>query len=286
LIPEKQARVEAERSETEAQAKARVERSLAKIRSAMAGAKSEAEREAVEERVLSEIDTISEDMKVELEDAMKGSPTTDIVKKIKVIEGMMGKLDAKVKAGLSVAGMIAVAGKMLMLEARVRTLLKSKSAVEKEAEVQSLASLFSAPSGSSAPPPQEPKSKFMVVKPQSRLANLKAEVVASEARAEPPSVPYQQQDTGRQTIEIAGLVVKPNGAVKTDVYGVDGLKIDKYSPLEVLEKNKARVKALPTKTPNRAKVMAQIQRFIDNHEPLGKPPKLPKGFKLPKAGGK
>lgn len=107
-------------------------------------------------------------------------------------------------------------------------------------------------------------------------AKYKQLVKDTKVADEPPTVPYQQQDIGRPVIELAGITVKPVGVKKSDVYGVDGGKIDKYTALDVLEKNKAIIKALPTKTAHRSKVMAQIQRFIDNHNPLGKPLKARK----------
>jgi hypothetical protein len=291
LAPAKQARLEAETAETQAQSKARVDRSIAKIRSAMAGAKTEEAREAVEERVLSEIDGISTDLKGELEAIFATNPEGGLAKKLKIIEGQVNKVDSKVKAGLSVAGMITAAGNMLMLEAEYKALLKEMSREATEAETASLIAAFT---GASAPPPavKPPARRVLKLKTSEAVKQLRAQIASAEADKQPPSVPYQEAETGRQVIEIAGITVKPVGKVKSDVYGIGGGKLDKYSPLADLEANKAKIVALPKKTPNRTKVLAQIQRFIKDHDPDGRPPKLPKGLtkaskapKTPKAGG-
>lgn len=141
---------DAGRRESDAQAKARIERSRVRLQQVFSRATSEADREGVEEKLLSEIEDIGDDVRKGLRSLEKGRGKTDI-SRIRALQTALTALDVRVQRGLTPAGMIQVAEKYMKLEHAYRKLVPLPAVAEEEP--------FYLQAGNTAPKPVEKKAE-------------------------------------------------------------------------------------------------------------------------------
>lgn len=103
------------RAESDAQAKARIDRSLEKLKTAFRKTTDEAGREKLEENLLSELEDIGGDVRKGIK-AMQRRATETNKSRVQALLDSLLFIDARIEAGLSIAGMLQATRLMMNLE--------------------------------------------------------------------------------------------------------------------------------------------------------------------------
>lgn len=125
-----------ERAESDEAAKGRIERSLQGVKTAIKGAITREAMERVEDKILSEIDNIGEDIRKGIR-ALERRSTETTKSRVTAIKNSLEALEARIESGLSLAEMIHMTKQMMILEhkynkLRVQMALAKVAAVKRE----------------------------------------------------------------------------------------------------------------------------------------------------------
>jgi hypothetical protein len=174
--------------ESDAQAKVRIDRSLEKLKAAFKKTTDEAGREKIEEHLLSELDDISADVQKGLKALQRRGKETNTSRVQAVLDAVL-TLQARMDAGLTPAGMIQAARKLMMLEHEYNKL-------EKELEAKTKAKAATATA-------KEEKAR---AKASKAAREAKADEGDDEGEAPRPSPPVPRR-SGEPALEEEGKVV-------------------------------------------------------------------------------
>jgi hypothetical protein len=129
-----------DRLESDAAAKERIERSLRGIKADMKAAVSTDEMEAIEERVLAELDNIGDDIRKGIK-ALERRGTETNKSRVAALKSSLAALEARIEEGLTMAAMLKISGLMMKLDHEYNKLSKEvavekKTAVKREVKVR------------------------------------------------------------------------------------------------------------------------------------------------------